>query len=195
MLNVKCTCPPAQSGATGHCPSHDLCDGASSEILDLLRFDQHKMQPQDSAQQRVLWTTDTLELVLVQLDIQTLLLAQRTCRLWHSLITTSPSIQKALFYLPRDVKKPIYNPILAKAFPAFFPHPTTGMTDAHFTFMTFDSIQNPDKIIAYNRREASWRRMLVRQPPPTNFAFIDVVLGTTQDPPLRRKIIQVNLGF
>lgn len=152
------------------------------------------MQSQNSARERVLGTTDTLELVLVQLDIHTLLLVQRTCRLWHSLITASPSIQKALFYLPSDTKKPIYNPILAKKFPAFFPHPTTGRTDAHFTFMTFDSFQNPDKIIAYNRREASWRRMLVRQPPPTDFAFIEVVLGNMHNSPLRRKIIQVTLG-
>lgn len=168
--------------------------GQTRDSPSLSWVEQHKMQPQASPRERVLGTTDTLELVLLQLDIQTLLLAQRTCRLWHAIITTSPSIQELLFYLPNDIKKPIYNPLLAKSFPAFFPHPTTGMTDANFTFMTFDTIQNPQKTIAYNRREASWRRMLVRQPPPRSFVFLEAVSGNAHSQPFHRKIIQVTSG-
>ncbi|KAJ5180522.1 hypothetical protein N7492_003732 [Penicillium capsulatum] len=142
-----------------------------------------------SAQERVLWTTDTLEPVLLQLDVQTLLLAQRTCRLWHLLIHTSPAIQKALFYLADHNQRPVQNPLLAKVFPSFFPHPVTGETDANFTFMNFDTVQNPDKIIAYNRRRASWRRMFVQQPPPLNFVLVEYC-SDHRNGHVQRKIIR-----
>ena len=150
------------------------------------------MQP--TAQDRVLWTPETLELVLLQLDLHTLLLAQRTCRFWHSLIRQSPSIQKALFYLPDQPTRPIYNPLLTHAFPSFFPNPKTGQVDAQFTFMTFDMLQHPEKIDAYNREEASWRRMLVKQPPPANFAFCEIVSPRARAAYLNRRVVQVSSG-
>lgn len=36
-------------------------------------------------------------------------------------------------------------------------------------------IDYPDNIAVYDRKEASWRHMLVQQPPVSGFVFLDVV--------------------
>lgn len=130
-----------------------------------------------SALEKVVSTAELLELILLQLDLRTLLTAaQRTCRYWHSLVRDSPSLQKHLYFMPDENVSKSWNPLLAEVFPSFFSR--NGGSAAgfgRFTFATFDMIQSPDKITAYNRKEASWRRMLVQQPPIRDFAFFDVV--------------------
>ncbi|ETS84873.1 hypothetical protein PFICI_02898 [Pestalotiopsis fici W106-1] len=96
---------------------------------------------------QVLYMPELLECIFLQLDMQTLLVsAQRTCRTWRELISTSPALQEALFFKPQDgpagfdgqdgrdqadntgklesrnvacqgVRK---NPLLASVFPAWF---------------------------------------------------------------------------
>lgn len=130
-----------------------------------------------SPEEKVLSTAELLELILLQLDLRTLLTAaQRICRYWKTLIRDSPSLRKYLFLMPDESAPKSWNPLLAEAFPSFFSRDGTSATGfGRFTFATFDMIQRPDKITAYNRKEASWRRMLVQQPPILELAFFDVV--------------------
>lgn len=50
----------------------------------------------------VLEIAELLELILLQLPTKDLLFAQKVCKSWHTAITTSTAIQKALFLLPGD---------------------------------------------------------------------------------------------
>jgi len=58
------------------------------------------MQAHTHAAQRVLDTPELLELILRCLPSRDLLLLQRTARLWHGVIASSPHIQRALFMRP-----------------------------------------------------------------------------------------------
>lgn len=85
---------------------------------------------------KVLHTPELLEAVLGSLDIRTLLTsAQLVSRAWHSLITHSPSLQRALYFRPDDGGERLtstnagahdaegdlgLNPLLAEVFPSFF---------------------------------------------------------------------------
>lgn len=143
-----------------------------------------------SAQLQALSTLEILELILLQLDMRTLLTsAQRVCRLWADLIKKSLYIQEALFLAPvRDnntnavaVDK-VRNPLLVEAFPSIFQN--TNTTSAYeeeendvFTLTSFDMILNPEKKEAYLRPGASWRHMLVQQPPIPKIAIFQVFYG------------------
>ncbi|KAJ5554603.1 hypothetical protein N7513_004562 [Penicillium frequentans] len=81
--------------------------------------------------------------------------------------------------------RPIYNPLLVKAFRPFFPsvHEYPLIHDNEekvietehegkkqernnpFSFKPLDMLSSPQKKSAYMRKEASWRKMLLRQPP------------------------------
>ncbi|KAL2012437.1 hypothetical protein VTN00DRAFT_5155 [Thermoascus crustaceus] len=164
-------------------------------------------------QNRVLSTPELLELILLHLDMRTLLTsAQLVCHAWTDLITSSPSIQQALFFrcVPVDSSsrtsiKKVYNPLLAELFPPFFPQdPTTtataisthqghgnedpvqnetnnntsltpdGQDAREFTLASLDLAKHPEKRTAYLRREASWRRMLIQQPPALTVSYVSV---------------------
>ncbi|KAB8257628.1 hypothetical protein BDV32DRAFT_152216 [Aspergillus pseudonomiae] len=121
-----------------------------------------------AAPAKVLSTFELLELILLQLDTQTLLTAQRTCRTWHSIIQESVAIQKALFFIPiqpSSASTKVQNPLLAKLFPGFFTSDTSFLA-------SMDMLQRPEKLEAYIRPEASWRRMLVQQPPIPRIGFL-----------------------
>jgi hypothetical protein len=74
----------------------------------------------------------------------------------------------------KDKVEKTLNPLLADAFPSFFPMHSPPLKDSLFTFSTCDMIRTPDKKGAYARKEASWRRMLVQQPPISEFAFFAI---------------------
>lgn len=68
--------------------------------------------------------------------------------------------------------QPIYNPLLVQAFPPFFPLVYEGdLTEyekrkkSHFSFKPLDMLSSSQKKNAYMRKEASWRKMLLCQPP------------------------------
>lgn len=80
---------------------------------------------------------------------------------------------------------PIYNPLLVQAFRPFFPpvheYPPIHNVDENstesshegkeewkenrFSFKLLDMLSSPQKKTAYMRKEASWRKMFLRQPP------------------------------
>ncbi|RYP46776.1 hypothetical protein DL768_007065 [Monosporascus sp. mg162] len=132
-----------------------------------------------SAKERVLLTPELLENILCLTDVKTLLVsAQRVSRTWHE-VAQVPCVQRALFLAP-DCGRSMsyfYNPLLMDVFPLFFEHlylePNgplpliTKTTDtATLGSHDFPSIEHIlAKREAFARPDASWRRMLPRQPP------------------------------
>ncbi|OJJ35563.1 hypothetical protein ASPWEDRAFT_28185 [Aspergillus wentii DTO 134E9] len=123
-------------------------------------------------------------------DIATLLTsAQQVSHHWHALIQQSEKLQIALFFKPNKKKhrwgsrKRILNPLIkANLWPGFFlkelhtrPRWQYCIEKEYFTLI------NPQKEHAYLRQEASWRRMLMYQPPTSHVAIIE--LETTRPSP------------
>ncbi|KAJ5608330.1 hypothetical protein N7537_004949 [Penicillium hordei] len=113
--------------------------------------------------------TELWESILWQVDPRTLLAsATRVCHAWATLIQNSTALQQLLFFAP-DTRVPsdekTHCSLLVDAFPSvLFKHAKRG-DDYNFTIATWDFIKHPEKQLAYLRPEASWRRMLVQQPP------------------------------
>ncbi|GLA42698.1 hypothetical protein AnigIFM63309_011246 [Aspergillus niger] len=78
----------------------------------------------ESPPHRGLLIPEVLERILIHLDIRTLLLSQRVCTAWATIIQESPSLQQALFFAPTQCPEEdiIYNPLLIERFPPFFPN-------------------------------------------------------------------------
>lgn len=153
------------------------------------------MQEQERPQAKVFNTPELFEIILLHLDIRTLLVsAQRVCQTWTVLVQTSPAIQQALFFRSQEnkwhtesISNPIYNPLLVEAFRPFFPsvheYPPIHNNNENanefqaeaerdgkeeninFSFKALDMLSSTPKKSAYMRKEASWRKMLLRQPP------------------------------
>ncbi|KAJ5387907.1 hypothetical protein N7509_010448 [Penicillium cosmopolitanum] len=135
------------------------------------------MQEQERPQAKVFNTPELFEIILLHLDIRTLLVsAQRVCQTWTVLVQTSPAIQQALFFRSQEnkwhtesISNPIYNPLLVEAFRPFFPSAEAERDgkeeNINFSFKALDMLSSPQKKSAYMRKEASWRKMLLRQPP------------------------------
>jgi hypothetical protein len=126
---------------------------------------------------------ELFETILSHLPIRDLLLhAQLVSRTWHRIISSSPTLQKCLFFAPSP--SPLsgasreYNPLLLEKFLPWFLdiyahidsregvyRSGTGpssVTESTFTFLDWD--KSVKKWSAYKRKEASWREMLVAQP-------------------------------
>ncbi|KAL4931805.1 uncharacterized protein BDV17DRAFT_255362 [Aspergillus undulatus] len=132
----------------------------------------------ESAINRALDTPEVLELVLVQTDMRTLLTsAQRVCRAWFNLIRTSPSIQKALFFTPMNESEvgseKTLNPLLIEAFPAVFPDKNRSKR-YQFSFFDMAITRDAATMNQFLRKDASWRRMLVQQPPVADVGLFHI---------------------
>lgn len=130
-------------------------------------------------------TPEILEMILIELDMRTLLTsAQRVCRTWVNMISNSPSIQKALFFTPikdsewgENVK--MLNPLLTATFSSIFP--AKGRLD-DYKLNFFDlTMAKGSAMNQFVRRSASWRRMLVQQPPISDIGMFQVYHGMTGD--------------
>jgi hypothetical protein len=146
----------------------------------------------------VLTTPELLEQILLGLDIRTLLVsAQRVCSKWHSMITESPSLQCALFFradLSLSPSSRQVNTLLKEVFPPWFEinsYWTTGGKDiisksdvlvpqAHRVFQDLPLYQASLSIGVENNpfflAQASWKRMLVTQPPIRQIHIYDEVI-------------------
>jgi len=114
-----------------------------------------------STVRQVLNTPELLESILLWVEPRTLLVrCNLVCQQWHDAISTSPSLQQTLFFAPRLDCTPHFNPILSQDFSIFFDGEYHSLRD-------FDSlrIRGKGQRSAFMRQEASWRRMLVKQPP------------------------------
>ncbi|KAK7931462.1 hypothetical protein PG985_002174 [Apiospora marii] len=126
--------------------------------------------------ERVVAPTELLEALLLGMDMRTLLtVAQRVCRRWHHLIWTSPSLQKALFFEPDHAvpsTNPLRNPLLAEIFTVWFDHnhnPSTERgprTKDHHYYKDIRASPFAKKLDVVLHKNATWKQMLVQQPPP-----------------------------
>ncbi|KAJ5158651.1 uncharacterized protein N7500_008302 [Penicillium coprophilum] len=139
-----------------------------------------------SATNKVLDTPEILEMILARVDMRTLLTsAQRVCRRWVNLISQAPSIQKILFFTPiKDsewgVGEKTINPLLTEAFPSIFPAKDTGKHhEVHFSDLTMN--KDTSTMFRFVRKDASWRKMLVQQPPVSDIGLLNVSHGMMGD--------------
>jgi hypothetical protein len=140
-----------------------------------------------AAAARTLSTPELLELILSQLSAYDLLLAQRVCKTWHTLISSSPTLQTALFFhVPKcatSSKQHTLNPFINSAIPFLLTRDgnlsgdeidkldpeVLQITDApkRFRFSAWSRYEE-----AWKRKEASWRDMYVALPPVTRVVFM-----------------------
>ncbi|RAH85133.1 hypothetical protein BO86DRAFT_440521 [Aspergillus japonicus CBS 114.51] len=132
---------------------------------------------------RFLFLSELLEMIFLYLDMQTLLLSRRVCHTWDEVIQGSRKLQQALFYIP-DTTIPAepgrHNPLSIDKLWFNFPGAPMGMRDSMYVavygrsraalFMPRKRGRSDD---VYRRPEASWRRMLLRQPPTSCILFWD----------------------
>jgi hypothetical protein len=123
--------------------------------------------------------TEILETILLHTDMCTLLTsAQRVCHYWHDLIEKSNSLQAHIFFKPVKYEvscdsKRIRNPLLDDNVWPFL----QKQYDARERLYAHDNGRNPrgrakeDK--RYYRKSASWKRMLLQQPPTSNIGIIE----------------------
>ncbi|KAJ5082187.1 hypothetical protein N7532_011230 [Penicillium argentinense] len=126
---------------------------------------------------------EIITLILQELDMHTLLVsAQRVCRLWTSLIRKTNSLQEKLFFKPiceNSRSKRTFNPLLASKFSTFVPRnhcdlkgilPTNPREWIDLTML--DLLRDLTSTRRYLRADASWRKMLIQQPPATTLGYI-----------------------
>ncbi|RLM00177.1 hypothetical protein CFD26_107692 [Aspergillus turcosus] len=135
-----------------------------------------------SASHRLFGVPELLEEILLQVHLPTLLTsAQRVCRMWHRLIQDSSALQKALFFKPSekrvDSEERRINPFVqSNLWRGLFRKKVNKRSRVHLR----------RKREVYLRREASWRRMLLQQPPSNNIAIVgSLVLDTRSLNPLQ----------
>lgn len=138
-------------------------DRSTSEMTSQVEHPQPEIES-SLAMNKALNIAEILELILVQTEIHTLLSsAQRVCRNWKKVISESHSIQKVLFFTPIKESewgfgKRTLNPLLMEL--KHLPPTNERSKDLNLVvvkeeFMIAQTVQP----------NASWRRMLVQQPP------------------------------
>lgn len=124
---------------------------------------------------------ELLEQILLHLPQRDLLLAQRVCKRWHAVINRSNHIQQALYFLPRppatsSSSQPVINPLLTNAFAGYFQFLTGEESIGAYTstwgclLLCSTEKRWQQRIV---REEASWRRMLMTQPPVFDVDVLD----------------------
>lgn len=117
----------------------------------------------------VLATVELLEPILLCLDMRCLLTsALRVCRQWRDVIQGSVLLRRALFFEceedPAGNNEVTFNPLLVELFPLLFDF--HGTPDPRgFNDLAVEALPIGRRRVAFYRRNASWRRMHMRQPP------------------------------
>ncbi|KAJ7606939.1 hypothetical protein DFH06DRAFT_1382193 [Mycena polygramma] len=129
-----------------------------------------------SSAEEVLSTPELLELILWHLPMRTLLIAAPLVSKTWQAVTLSPILQQALFFQPDPAfaSHPIQNPLLVELFPPFFTPIPQGVK--HWLWPSTKALRAmpwAKAPHAFRRAEASWRRMLVRQPPVQTMQLTD----------------------
>ncbi|RAH84600.1 hypothetical protein BO86DRAFT_396853 [Aspergillus japonicus CBS 114.51] len=119
---------------------------------------------------------EILEAILLGLDMHTLLISARVCGTWNACIKSSRRIQQALFYVPIDAdstrtrRKSRKNPLVVDKIWSEFIYTELNSRVRHGAWFCPHTASDK-KERAYLRPEASWRRMLLQQPPTSIVRF------------------------
>ncbi|KAI1323467.1 hypothetical protein F5Y16DRAFT_403376 [Xylariaceae sp. FL0255] len=137
---------------------------------------------------QALQVTELLENILNHVDMKTLLVsAQRVSRFWCHVIRQSPRLQQALFLKPEPILHRTFNPLLVDVFPFCYPLMHGGcilpiafnVADPDYEYPYCFQLPGlhltREKMQAFSRPEASWRQMLLQQPPIEEFSVLTVV--------------------
>ncbi|KAF4307148.1 hypothetical protein GTA08_BOTSDO06092 [Botryosphaeria dothidea] len=110
-----------------------------------------------NASETVFNTTELLELILSFANLGDLLSAQRTCQRWKAVIDGSIKLQRCLYILPDRRGADCYglNPLLVQRF--------RFSRDARGYLSVDTNTEWQERVLSCP--SASWRRMLVSQPP------------------------------
>jgi hypothetical protein len=138
------------------------------------------------ANRQVLGNYELLYHICTFMDMPTLLHAQLVSKHWHDIISTSPLLQQNLYLKPRPSanieQHRIVNPLLLKHFePILRPRKSYYYLDrvlTHSTLavpgMSIANMKDGRRVHqAFIRRGASWRKMLVAQPPITSIGYVN----------------------
>lgn len=126
--------------------------------------------------------TEIAENILAHLPMKDLLLAQRVSKAWQELITSSPALQELLFMRPRQSKATQnvlpdgmpareFNPLLIEHMPMWF-----SLDEEAYSQSVKDApwAKTASRLV-FLREDASWRSMLLAQPPFTIFECVQQV--------------------
>ncbi|KIW06823.1 uncharacterized protein PV09_02503 [Verruconis gallopava] len=124
----------------------------------------------DCAVKTVFKTPELLELILVHLDQQELLRAQRVCRRWKDIICSSLPLRQKLYLSPAakiDESIPVDNAWLKSRFPDLETYLLQGNPKWRPKFIKALGAQDFDRLGAdfFLDSNASWKNMLLTQPP------------------------------
>ncbi|KAM0543647.1 hypothetical protein ACHAO7_009269 [Fusarium culmorum] len=141
----------------------------------------------ETAMRQVLGCYEIFHLICTFVDMPTLLHAQLVSKHWHDMISTSPLLQQNLFLKPRlsaNIEQPsTVNPLLLKHFEAILKGRESYNEEMWHhspavSRMSIANMKNGRKVHkAFIRYDASWRRMLVAQPPITSIGYMRKVNG------------------
>lgn len=118
-----------------------------------------------SAKDRTFGITEIHEAILIKLDMKTLLFAQRVNRDWQKLIDASPSLQKKLFMQPATAAEAIELGITHGDRNAFLEDDSFAALNSLLIDPEDDVWDTPTAYILDFSGNASWKRMLLSQPP------------------------------
>ncbi|VUC36224.1 unnamed protein product [Clonostachys rosea] len=126
----------------------------------------------------VLGMPELLEYILLQMDMRNLLAAQRVCRAWHDIVATVPSLKQKLFFQPAPHSNAREkNPLLAELFPQWFAHGEWANRRETFAAKDLNTLAFVRKELnsAFQYEKASWKKMLLTQPPIRSFACCQIL--------------------
>ncbi|KAJ6517187.1 hypothetical protein C8R47DRAFT_1086617 [Mycena vitilis] len=129
-----------------------------------------------TAQDAVFSTPELLERILAFLPMPNLLVtAPLISKTWQA-TTLTPLLQRILFFQPdpTPASKPVQNPLLAALFPPFFAQTPDQNRWAWPSAGSIKKLPWAAAPEAFRRSDASWRRMLVQQPPVRSMFVVEM---------------------
>lgn len=137
---------------------------------------------------QVLETHELLYCICSFMDISTLIHAQRVCKRWHEMISTSSLLQQKLYlkpWLSTDKEQGrVINPLLLRHFEPILAQKKTYWYWDHALYpsalkvpeMSIANMKNDRRIHkAFIRRGSTWRKMLVTQPPIMSIGYVSII--------------------
>jgi hypothetical protein len=126
---------------------------------------------------------ELLENILLHTDMRTLLTSgQRVCRDWKAMIKASPRLQERLFLKPSisQASNKCYrlrNPLLEDVLWAHFFLKQQQNSESNLADVSRFPLREADrlKLKIYLRKDASWKQMLLQQPPSSSTGVLEII--------------------